>query len=613
VVLGFVLLSLAILGLLPFLQLGDGTNIPRFALFLGRFHPVVLHVPIGMILLAILLEHAHFRGLRRWIPKVPPGTSTFLMFFAAISATVSTVLGWMLSFSGGYDPALLQRHFIAGLATGIGANLALLVKLLSDSRPADRLARYGYQTLLLATGACLALAGHWGASITHGEDYLTEYAPDSLRHLLGLPVRIDPADLPWKPLPERIAFDDVVGPILNDRCVSCHSGQKAKGGLRLDRFDLVMKGGNGGAAIVPGDPAKSLLSRYIDLPEDDDKHMPPKGKTQVTDDERAILDWWIEAGAPETKTIGDLNVPADVQLAMERTVPEAIRQKQEATLHAQAATLAALLGPMQKSLHGSLRLIVPGEPNLEYSAGVGHAQVDDGELRQLGPVAENIVLLDLARTHITDAGLQSLPAMPNLARLEIQETNTGDPGLQWVGNLPALEVLNLYNTHVTDKGLSRLASLKKLRRVYVWRTQVTEAGVQALHKRLPQLDIVRAEAVPKIPAPAPMGTSGAPRPAKSAPPANTPAATHATAARAPALVSAPASIPPVPKSQPVAPAPASRSPVPQPGKTPRPAESAPNAASAVSPLPPASNISPVLSLRPNPAPPRDASATPAAK
>ena len=74
--------------------------------------------------------------------------------------------------------------------------------------------------------------------------------------------------------------------------MSCHSGQKAKGGLRLDRFDLVMKGGNGGAAIIPGDTAKSLLTRYIDLPEDDEKHMPPKGKTQVTDDERAILDWW---------------------------------------------------------------------------------------------------------------------------------------------------------------------------------------------------------------------------------------------------------------------------------------------------------------------------------
>ena len=89
----------------------------HLALFLGRFHPVILHVPIGLILLALVLEHAHVRGLRQWIPKVPPDTSTFLMFCAAMSALVSTLLGWMLSYSGGYDPVLLQRHFLAGLLT----------------------------------------------------------------------------------------------------------------------------------------------------------------------------------------------------------------------------------------------------------------------------------------------------------------------------------------------------------------------------------------------------------------------------------------------------------------------------------------------------------------
>ncbi len=102
--------------------------------------------------------------------------------------------------------------------------------------------------MLLATGASLGLAGHLGASITHGEDYLTEYAPAPVRRALGLPVRVDPADQPWKPLPERIVFADVVAPVLTERCVGCHSGQKAKGGLRLDGFAQLMKGGNSGAA-----------------------------------------------------------------------------------------------------------------------------------------------------------------------------------------------------------------------------------------------------------------------------------------------------------------------------------------------------------------------------
>ena len=170
-------LSIGGLALLPVLQVGDGKTVPPFALFLGRFHPVILHVPIGLIFLALILEHAHIRGLRQWIPKVPPETATFLMFCAAMSALVSTVLGWMLSYSGGYDPVLLQRHFLAGLVTAIGANAALLLKLVSDAYPASRLGAFAYQVALLATGASLGLAGHLGASITHGEDYLTEYAP----------------------------------------------------------------------------------------------------------------------------------------------------------------------------------------------------------------------------------------------------------------------------------------------------------------------------------------------------------------------------------------------------------------------------------------------------
>ena len=176
-VLGIALLSLVALGLLPYLQLGDGTNIPRLALFMGRFHPVVLHVPIGMILLAIILEHAHVRGLRRWIPKVPPGTSTFLMFFAAVTATVSTVLGWMLSFSGGYDPVLLHRHFLAGLTTAIGANLALLLKLISDSRPASRRRVFPTRWCWWPRGSRWASRGTGGPRLPTGRIILPSMRP----------------------------------------------------------------------------------------------------------------------------------------------------------------------------------------------------------------------------------------------------------------------------------------------------------------------------------------------------------------------------------------------------------------------------------------------------
>ena len=550
------LLSLAGLSLLPLLQVGDGKTVPPFALFLGRFHPVILHVPIGLILLALILEHAHLRGLRQWIPQVPPETATFLMFCAAMSALVSTVLGWMLSYSGGYDPVLLQRHFVAGLLTAIGANAALLLKLVSDAYPASRWGAFAYQIVLLATGASLGLAGHLGASITHGEEYLTEYAPSPVRRALGLPVRLNPADQPWKPLAERVVFADVVAPVLTERCVGCHSGQKAKGGLRLDGFAQVMKGGNGGAAVVAGAPVKSNLLRYIDLPETDAKHMPPKGKTQVNEDERLILNWWVEAGVPENATVGTLSLPDDVQLAMERNVPPAIREKQDAAKREKVARLAGAVTGLQKRVPGTLRAVAPGETDLEFSSAVDPGRFGDEQLRDLASVGENLVLLDLSRTNVTDAGLAALTKMPGLRRLQLQETHVTDAGLLSIKLLPRLEVLNLYDTHITDGGLAVLAPLQKLRRLYVWRTAVTVAGEARLHKLLPNLEIMAADPIPKLAAAAPPAASSAvptpavpvwaPKPVRAAP--------TVTAQLSPLLAPVPLTVPPL--------APASRSPSP---------------------------------------------------
>ncbi len=491
------LLSLGLLSLIPFLQVGDGTNIPPFALFLGRFHPVVLHVPIGLILLAILLQHSHIHGLRQWIPKVQPETVTFLMFCAAMSSVASTVLGWMLSYSGGYDPTLLHQHFIAGMATAIGANVALLLKLVADAYPSSRLASLSFQLTLLFTAAAVGIAGHLGASITHGEDYLTEYAPNPVRRLLGLPLHIDPADIPWKPLSDRAAFAEEAGPILTERCVGCHSGQKAKGGLRLDAYEQLMKGGNNGAVFLAGDPAKSPLLRYIDLPLDDPKHMPPKGKTQVTDDERLILGWWVEAGAPENKTVAELDPPEEVRLALERNVPEAVRKKQDAEKLQRVAQLAPVVADLQKRVPGELRAVAPGDTALEFSARPYPERFGDEQLRALEPVAAYLVSLDLRRAAVTDAGLEMLGHMPNLRQVELQETKTGDAGLAGIGHLASLEILNLYATKVSDKGIESLGNLKKLRRLYILDTLVTDAGKARLSKELPKLEIVKADPIPK--------------------------------------------------------------------------------------------------------------------
>lgn len=91
-------------------------------------------------------------------------------------------------------------------------------------------------------------------------------------------------------------FKDNVFGVLKNRCHKCHGNEEAKGGLRLHTRDFTIKGGDGGASIVPGDPAKSLLVELIKLAEDDDDVMPPKGG-KLTDKEIAAIEKWIADGA----------------------------------------------------------------------------------------------------------------------------------------------------------------------------------------------------------------------------------------------------------------------------------------------------------------------------
>ncbi|MDQ3622198.1 MAG: DUF1549 domain-containing protein, partial [Verrucomicrobiota bacterium] len=93
-------------------------------------------------------------------------------------------------------------------------------------------------------------------------------------------------------------FESKVRPLLVERCIECHGEKKQKGGLRLDSKGGWEKGGESGAALVPGKPEASLLLKAISYV-DKDLQMPPK--KQLSADEVAALKQWIERGAPDPR------------------------------------------------------------------------------------------------------------------------------------------------------------------------------------------------------------------------------------------------------------------------------------------------------------------------
>ena len=100
--------------------------------------------------------------------------------------------------------------------------------------------------------------------------------------------------------PESLAFFETkIRPVLIDNCVSCHGKNAQIAGLRVDSREALLKGGDSGASLVPGDAAKSLLVQVI-------KHagkikMPQGGK--LKDSEIADIEAWVAMGAPWTPSV----------------------------------------------------------------------------------------------------------------------------------------------------------------------------------------------------------------------------------------------------------------------------------------------------------------------
>jgi hypothetical protein len=89
---------------------------------------------------------------------------------------------------------------------------------------------------------------------------------------------------------EGLHFDQVLAPLIAQRCLSCHGESDPKGGLNLSEKKAMLSGGESGAVVIPGQPDQSLLWQYIES-----DMMPPK--KPLTAPEKDILRQWISDGA----------------------------------------------------------------------------------------------------------------------------------------------------------------------------------------------------------------------------------------------------------------------------------------------------------------------------
>jgi uncharacterized membrane protein len=254
--------------------------------FLGRLHPLLVHFPVGILCVALLLELLDWKrksaGLRDAIHLIA--------WIGAFSAVVSVIFGWLLAAQDDVSGENLEIHRWAGVATMALAVLAALSLRLKS--------RSNFRALLFLTVFGVTFAGHYGAMLTHGDDYLTSVLPSSKAIDTNSEAEPDFVLTNTGELDPRQAQDlnIEVRTILAHNCYSCHGEAKTKGDLRLDSKEAVMKGGESGVVVVPGHPDKSELIRRISLPKGHKEAMPTKGK-RLTEREVSVLKFWIEKGA----------------------------------------------------------------------------------------------------------------------------------------------------------------------------------------------------------------------------------------------------------------------------------------------------------------------------
>lgn len=428
--------------------------------FFARFHVLVLHLPIGILMLSALMElTAIYRGKQR------SSLLNWVWFWGAVSAIFACILGWMLSQAEGYNPEAVFKHKAFGISVAVTALVCW--GYFRYVKAFKKLIGYPLSILQLLL---LFITGHYGANMTHGETYLVEHAPNPIRAIAGLPPRAEPRP-PIESLEQALVYEDLIEPLLKKRCASCHNDGKQKGKLNLATIEGIRQGGKSGDTIVPGNADESELYRRITLDHDEKEFMPAEGKRPLSDDQVAAIKWWINTNAPVTG-----NVVEFVQDKDQKTLVS--------TLLGLEVSLFPAISPVSSELKAQLakagfvvKDVAQHVNYLDLDLSVSRTEISTETLELLKSIAPNVAYLSLARTNIPPEFTSILAQFSNLQKLRLDYTQVDSGSLEVLANLEKLTYLNLYGTQVDDDVFAILASMPVIENVYLNQTNITQASV----------------------------------------------------------------------------------------------------------------------------------------
>ena len=351
--------------------------------YLGNFHPVVLHLPIGAFLFTFLLFVSQKYLKSNFNPAVRMG-----LLFSFITSIITSIFGYILHLNGDYDSVLVDRHMWLAIATTILIGFVLYLH--KRQKPYNHvLSSFVFATVLLT------ITGHNGGSLTHGKDYLK--LPDFEKEISI--VSYDSIHV----------FNQVISPILDSKCVKCHNTGKSKGNLMLSSIDKILLGGEKGQIIKSNSSVDSRLYTYLNLPIDDEMHMPPDGNSQLNDNEKELIKLWIDEGADfyNFRKMNDDNFSKEILSFLPKEI---------------ASVDPPNRNDLVKLIENEFRIERISTENNFIDIKYQGKSFKQSYLRLLSKVSDNIKRLDLSFVDLSSIDLSRVDNFENLTYLNLNNT-----------------------------------------------------------------------------------------------------------------------------------------------------------------------------------------------
>jgi len=442
--------------------------------FLGRFHPLLVHLPIGFLILAILIEiYCSIFKI-----KINRRIVNFTWFIAFFSSFLTTILGLLVAETGHYIDENLFMHKIFGLSLTAISFISWFLRLSIFSNLFSSSLKTLSNTIIIVL---LTLTGHYGGNLTHGETYLVDYAPENIKELVVkknkyVELEIDSVKV----------YDDLIQPIFNQKCVSCHNKEISRGNLNMDSYSNLLKGGSSGIPINKSDPRKSLLIRRITMPTSELKYMPPDGEP-VSFDEIKTLIWWINNLDKSNENLVSLKVEDDIKESLEMLYSLNFTEKQWFEKISIDKIDESLVQNIDKSVF-QIKFISDEKKFL--SVKYLQKNVSASDIEKLQKISKYIAYFKAKSSNISNELIKGISNFENLVKLEIQENNIDDESIKILQSLKNLEILNIHNTKITSKSIEILKTFKNLKRAYVWGTSISRSEIDQFNRKEEKLKLI---------------------------------------------------------------------------------------------------------------------------